>query len=233
MHRSPLPPVNHRRPTSSGIQVSRITMSPLSQCLPTTRATTGSASLTRETSRALVLGLVERGADVVAHAAVDADVAAGMARPPTVTSLTVPTSYSVTVPGPAIARPGSTASVGSGRPASADSLRTMSVELGGEFVDRRRVVARDVRDAEATAEIDDRHLRGLVDVRTRRRRRAAVRSRGARPVRIRRRRRSANRCGCAARPAGGCRWRRRGGPRPSPRRRRARNRTSGPRARWR
>ena len=45
------------------------------------------------------------------------------------TSLTVPTSYRVTVPGPAIARPGSTTSRGTGRPTAADSWRTIESSL--------------------------------------------------------------------------------------------------------
>ena len=49
-------------------------MSPLSQCLPTTRASTGAASEVAAGERARVVGVVEGGAHVVAHAAVDRDV---------------------------------------------------------------------------------------------------------------------------------------------------------------
>ena len=67
------------------------------------------------------------------------------------------------VPGPAMARPGSTTSRGTGRPTAADSLRTMRAELVGEFADRRRIVVGQIRDAQAATEIDGGDLRGLVD----------------------------------------------------------------------
>ena len=55
-------------------------MSPPSQCLPTTRASTGGAVERREARVAEYVGRIERGPDVVAHPAVDGDVeAAGTA----------------------------------------------------------------------------------------------------------------------------------------------------------
>ena len=50
-----------------------------------------------------------------------------VAPPSSSTSLMVPTSYTVTVPGPTMARPGSTATAGAGRPASWHSRLTISV----------------------------------------------------------------------------------------------------------
>ena len=51
-------------------------MSPASQCLPTTRARTGGALRGPRGERAGVVRVVQRGADVVAHPAVDRDVGA-------------------------------------------------------------------------------------------------------------------------------------------------------------
>ena len=62
--------------TSPGRNSSLTTMSPASQCLPTTRASTGGASERAGGQGAGVVGVVEGGADVVAHPAVDADVGA-------------------------------------------------------------------------------------------------------------------------------------------------------------
>ena len=67
------------------------------------------------------------------------------------------------VPGPAMARPGSTTSRGVGSPTAADSLLTIVAQLGGQFGHRGRVVGGQVRDAQAATEIDGRDLRGLVD----------------------------------------------------------------------
>ena len=55
-------------------------MSPLSQCLPTTRHSAGGASERAVGQHAGVVGVVERGADVVAHPAVDGDVVAHQRR---------------------------------------------------------------------------------------------------------------------------------------------------------
>ena len=65
--------------TSPGRYSSLTTMSPLSQCLPTTRDRTGRYAGRARGQRAGVVGVVERGPHVVAHAAVDGDVGAGQA----------------------------------------------------------------------------------------------------------------------------------------------------------
>ena len=76
----------------------------------------------------------------------------------------------------------------------------MALELGGEVLHRRRIVLRQIGDAESAAEVDDRDLRGLVDAELGDDVAQAGRSPGGRPARIPRRRRSASRCGCAGRP---------------------------------
>ena len=62
--------------TSPGRNSSLTMMSPASQCLPTSRISSGGASDTAVGQRARVVGVVERRADVVAHPAVDGDVGA-------------------------------------------------------------------------------------------------------------------------------------------------------------
>ena len=75
-HRCPARRAGRRARRRRAANSSLTTMSPASQCLPTTRPSSGAASERRDGERAAVVGVVESGADVVAHAAVDRDVGA-------------------------------------------------------------------------------------------------------------------------------------------------------------
>ena len=68
--------------------------------------------------------------------------------------MTVPTSYSVKVDGPAIARPGSTDRCGTGSPSARHSCSTMARICSASVGGLGRVVLRGVRDAEAAAEVE-------------------------------------------------------------------------------
>ena len=132
--RAPRPDLRAR--TSAGRNSSFTTMSPVSQCFPTTRASIGGASRPGG-QRRRVVGVVQGGADVVAHPAVHAHVRPDRRR----ASLTVPTSYRVNMAGPTIARPGSTDSCGTARPAAAHSSLDDLAQPLGQLGRRRRVVA--------------------------------------------------------------------------------------------
>ena len=67
------------------------------------------------------------------------------------------------VPGPAMARPGSTTSLGVGSPTAADSLLHDRAELGGQLANRRRIVGGEVGNAQSATEIHGGDLRGLLD----------------------------------------------------------------------
>ena len=80
--RRPSPATASRSParTSAGSWTSCTTMSPLSQCLPTTRASTVAGVRQPADDLRVVLRAVQGGADVVAHAAVDRHVGADACR---------------------------------------------------------------------------------------------------------------------------------------------------------
>ena len=67
------------------------------------------------------------------------------------------------VPGPAMARPGSTTSLGVGQPDRRGFVADDGAQLGGEILHRRRIVLGQIGNAESTAEVDGRDLRGLLD----------------------------------------------------------------------
>ena len=120
--------------------------------------------------------------------------------PPSSTiGLTVPTSYSVIIAGPMMARPGSTASRGTASPASAHSRSMIGPQPAGDLGRRLRIVPVDVGDAQPAAEVD----LGQLDGRSCRGSRPAGRPPGARRPRSRRCRRSASRCASAGRPVAG------------------------------
>ena len=217
--------------TSPGRNSSLTTMSPLSQCLPTTRASTGGGvAEPRLASGAGVVGVVERGADVVAHPAVDGDVGA---RSAAVELDRLDGADLVEREG---ARPGD-------RPAGLDrdarharrrrrahSRPTISAMPAASSRRRQRVVLGGVGDAEAAAEVE----LGQLDAVLARDLRRAGRPPGGRRPRSRRCRRSASRCGeCSPRSSSRRRAPDAAAPPRRPARRPARSRTSGPRGRWR
>src|SRR6478609_1703284 len=100
-------------------------MSPLSQCLPTTRDSTGAAAEDLEAS-AIVYSASYSAVRMLSLIPPSTDTYRLVRPPSRITSLIVPTSYRVTVPGPAIARPGSTTTAGTVSPAIWHSRPTIS-----------------------------------------------------------------------------------------------------------
>src|SRR6476620_6292434 len=100
-------------------------MSPLSQRVPTTRDSTGAAVDDLEASA--IVYSASYSAVRILSVNPPANDTYRLVRPPSrITSLIVPTSYRVTVPGPAIARPGSTTTAGTLSPAIRHSRLTIS-----------------------------------------------------------------------------------------------------------
>src|ERR1700760_553426 len=101
---APVPGTARRSPgcTSAGRNSSFTTMSPDSQCFPTTRASIGSA----RDARPATVALYDASYSAVRMLSLIPPSTLTYVRMPS-TSLTVPTSYSVNTAGPTIARPGS------------------------------------------------------------------------------------------------------------------------------
>ena len=62
-----------------------------------------------------------------------------------------------------MARPGSTTSLRSRQPDGSGLVAHDGGQLGSQIGHRRRIILRQIRNAESTAQVDDRHLRCLLD----------------------------------------------------------------------
>ena len=215
--------------TSPGRNSSLTTMSPASQCLPTTRDSVGGAVGGAGGERGGVVGVVEGGADVVAHPAVDGDVGAAGA------AVEGDLLDGADLVDRAHRRADDRAAGLDGQARERDAEGPALVlddlgHLGGQLRGVGRVVLGRVGDAEAAAEVHLGHLDAELVGRPGR----AARAPGGRRPRSPRCRRSGCRCGSAGRAARRPGGRRARGVRPRGRRRwRSRSRTSGPRGRWR